>query len=191
MHVEGQMSFGDTHYDGGLQNLNTGVVTPFQSTTKDVIYHLSTRVGSLFTIADGWTLTPYGDLGFRSWRRQLTGPGAYTELYQEGEGMGGLLLQASPMPRLVLSFSGAAGETFGAQMSTGGTTYDLGSTTVWQLDGKAGYALTPSFELTGDVRMDGFGFGRSPVKGNAYEPDSYTHQLSIMGGIAYHLHTTK
>lgn len=187
LHVEGQAVFGDTHYNGGLQNIFTGAVTPYQSTTHDNIYHVTTRVGRFFTLYDGVTITPYLDLGFRSWRRQLTGIGAYSELYQHGEGLGGVLLQVSPVQNLVLSFSGDAGSTFGAEMSTQGSTFNLGSQPVWQIEGKIGYAITPSFELTTSARLDGFGYAKSGVIRGAYEPDSYTHQMTVMGGLAYHL----
>jgi hypothetical protein len=187
LHADTQVSFGDSHYNGGLQDI-FGNVTPYQGTDHNIIYHVSTRAGRLFEITEGVAVIPYIDLGFRSWRRTLTGPGGYNELYQEGEGMGGALLQVSPMQRLVLSLSGQLGSTFGSEMSTQGTTFNLGSTGVWQIGGKAGYALTPRFELTGSATLDGFGFGKSSLINGAYEPDSYTHQLSVMGGIAYHLY---
>ena len=91
------------------------------------------------------------------------------------------------MPRLVLSASGQAGSTFGAEMQSSGNTYILGSAPVWQVDGKIGYALTQSFELTTEARFDGFGYAQSSTISNSLEPESYTHQLSVLAGLAYHL----
>lgn len=206
LHIDEQATLGDTHYNGGVQVVSGGTVTtfPYQTTTKNTIYHTVGKVGRLFTLGEGITLTPYGDLGWRWWRRKIKGGpfnagglgtltiGDTTEVYQNWEGGGGLLLQVSPVPRLVLSASGQIGTTFEGLMQSGGFTYDLGSKPVWQVAGKAGYAITQSFELTADARFDGFGIGKSPFvnRGNGIisnEPDSYTHQLTIMGGIAYHL----
>lgn len=187
LHLDGQATFGNTHYNGGLQNLQTGVVTPYSGTTNDQIYQINGKIGHFFAVDEGVAVTPYIDLGFRSWQRQLTGPGGYNESYTNGEAMGGLMLQVSPIPRLVLSASGAIGSTLGPEMNTQGTTYNLGSSTVWRADGKLGFALTPKFELTGDVQYSGFAYDQSQTLGGGFEPNSYTHQLTLLTGIAYHL----
>jgi hypothetical protein len=186
LRLDGQISFGSTHYNGGLQNI-FGNVTPYQSTTNDTIFRLSGKVGRAFALNDQVMLTPFADFAYRSWRRELTGTGGYTELYETNEALGGLLVQVSPISRLVLSLTGEVGSTLSPYMTTQGFTYNQGSEVVWEVGGKIGYALTPSFELTGAAQFGGFGFGQSPVVGGAYEPDSYTHQLSLLTGLAYHL----
>jgi hypothetical protein len=189
LHLDAQATIGQTDYDGGIQD-GFGNITPFKTTTDNEIYHITGKIGHFFTVSEGVVLIPYLDLGWRSWDRNISGRGIVNnsrERYQTGEGMGGLLLQISPMQRLVLSLSGAAGATLGPQMSTQSTTFNLQSSTVWQINGKVGYALTPKFELTSEAKFDGFGFGQSAIVNNALEPDSYTHQLSLLVGLAYHM----
>lgn len=187
LHTDIQATVGDTHYSGAL---NTIPPTPIQSTTHDQIYTVSGRFGRSFTLADGIMLTPTGDLGFRAWQRKLTGTGGYVEHYNNGEFMGGLLLQASPIPKLVLSLSGEGGTTFSPYLKTSiAGTLNPGTSAIWKFQGKIGYAITPKFEVTTSAGLQGFGFKQSPVNQfGAYEPSSYTHQLTIMGGLAYHLY---
>jgi hypothetical protein len=185
-HLDGQVTLGSTSYNGGVQD-GFGNVTPYQDTTDNQIYHVSGKVGRLFALGDSTAITPYVDLGFRAWNRHLPGAYGYVENYENAEAMGGMLLQVSPISRVVLSLSGEVGSTILPTMTALGSTFNMGSSTVWQLEGKAGYAITPRFELTADAQFGGFGFNESPWVGDAFEPNSYTHQLSLMGGLAYHL----
>lgn len=206
LHIDGQVSFGDVDYNGGVQVISGGTISnfPFQTTTNELIAHVVGKAGHMFTLNSMATLTPYIDLGWRGWQRKILGGichcggfgnltvGNSNETYDNYESGGGLLVQVSPMPRLVLSASGQIGETFASTMRSSGSTYNLGSTPVWQVAGRAGYAVTPSFELIADARFDGLGFDKSAAVNQgggivSYEPNSYTHQLTIMGGLAYHL----
>lgn len=199
-HADVVAQIGGVHYDGGVQVSNGFTVTdyPFTTNTDEQIYHITTKLGRFFALSSDAAITPYLDLGFRGWQRSINGGtynqggtpamvGSSTETYSHFEGGAGFLLQYSPISSLVLSAGGQVGSTFAATLRGGGLNYNLGSRPVWQAAGSLGYSITPSFELIGSARYDGFGYNKSSVQFNSFEPDSYTHQLTIMGGLAYHL----
>jgi len=185
-------SSGDTHYNGGVTNLNTGITTPYQGMTHNQVVELTTRWGKAFPLGNMLMLTPYADLGYRYWQRELTGSGGYTERYTNGILTAGAQVQFSPLRSLVVTAWGEAGTNFNAGMTTSGTHYSLGQTELWKFGAKAGYALTDRLELTASGDITGFGFGQSQTITNgtttSYEPDSYTHQTEALAGFAYHLH---
>ena len=206
LHLDGQASAGDVNYDGGVQVFDgtTFQGFPFSTNTVEQIYHVTGKIGHWFQLSDEVSLTPYLDVGMRGWQRSIGGGpfdaggfgiltvGNTTETYQHYESGAGFLLQVSPISSLVLSASGQFGSTFGATMRSSGLTYNLGSRPVWQIGGGIGYAITPRLELLADARYDGFGYNKSALLqvGGGFvsrEPDSYTHQLTLMGGLAYHL----
>ena len=189
-HIEANVMFGDDHYNGGIQHLH-GPTTPFQSTTSNTIFNIDGQIGHLFELTDGVTLIPLVDIGYRTWSRDIGGGGIVSnsnEDYSTGLAMGGLLLQVSPMPGLVLSASGEGGTTFGPELRANDTTYNLNATPAWKFGGKIGYTFAPNWEVTTGANMVGFGFQHSQVINGAYEPNSYTHDLTATAGIAYHLH---
>jgi len=192
IHADLDAALGDTHYSGA-----TFGGTPLQQSTHDQIFVFSTKVGRAFVLGDSVLLTPFADLGFRGWQRKLTGNGGYTEYYENGQALGGLLLQYSPVPRLVFSATGEFGNTFGSSLKgLGGSHVNPGDSSIYQFGGKVGYTITPKFELTAGAGFKGFGFGKSNV-GVAdlggglgllvYEPRSFTHELTVTTGLAYHL----
>lgn len=181
-------SNGNSNYNGGLTNLTTGITVPAQSTTHNQIAQLETRWGKAYPIGNMTVLTPYTDIGYRYWQRELTGTGSYTERYTNGILTGGAMVQISPVHALVVTTWGEAGTTFNPGMKTQGTHYSLGTTKLWNVGVKVGYAMTDRLELTGSGDMTGFGFGQSQMVGTSYEPNSYTHETSVLVGFAYHLH---
>lgn len=202
LHLDGQAAFGQTDYNGGIQGIigNTIINLPYQTKTDDEIYTVSAKAGHMFFLAEGFSLTPYLDLGYRSWYRNVNGgPFRYNgstyyvssskENYQNFQTGGGFMAQYSPLPRLVLTGSAQYGSIFSPTMTTQGVTYNLGSQEIYEIEGRVGYAITPRFELISDARFTGFGFNKSDLNYStgAYEPDSYSHQLTVVGGIAYHL----
>ncbi|HZB92326.1 MAG TPA: hypothetical protein VE397_12840, partial [Stellaceae bacterium] len=185
-HLGAQASVGSTYYSGALCNA-FGFCTPYQSKTDDDIVAVAVQLGRAFPIGRTLMLTPFGEIGYRYWARDLTGTGGYTEDYHNWDGMGGLLLQYSPVERWVLSLSGAAGQTFGADLTTQGETFNLGSKLIWRTEAKLGFRVSERVELTGSAAYESFGYGASPPDVNGfYEPDSTTHQTTLLIGIAYH-----
>jgi hypothetical protein len=186
VHLDARASFGSTHYNGALCDA-FGNCTPYQSTTDDAIATGALQLGRGFELGRSVMLTPFVELGYRYWGRDLTGIGGYYEDYSNWDAMGGLLAQLSPMPRWVLSFSGAAGSTFGANLKALGENFSLGSEPTWRLQAKAGYRVTERIELTATAEYQSLRYGASPIDANGFfEPDSTTHQTSLLIGAVWH-----
>ncbi|MGO8914842.1 MAG: hypothetical protein ACLQJR_02920 [Stellaceae bacterium] len=184
--LDARASIGSTAYNGALCD-QFGFCTPYQSTTNDQIYTGAAQLGRAFELGRAVLLTPFAEIGYRYWSRDLKGIGGYGETYQNWDAMGGLLLQYSPASRWVLSLSGAAGTTFGASVETSGESFPLGSQLIWRTQGKIGYRLSERIELSLSGEYQSFGYGASPVDANGfYEPDSTTHETTLLLGIAYH-----
>lgn len=184
--LDARASFGSTQYNGALCD-QFGNCTPYQSTTDDKIFTGAAQLGRAFEVGRALMLTPYAEIGYRYWARDLEGIGGCTEDYHNWDAMGGLLAQLSPAPRWVLSLSGAAGKTFAADMTTSGESFPLGSEVTWRLQAKAGYRVTDRLELTSTVEYSRLAYGASPVDVNGYyEPDSTTRQTSLVIGAVWH-----
>lgn len=184
MSLQGNFGLGNTDYTGGLCSASGCI--PWTSTTENTILSFALRLGHGFPVGHQVMLIPYGDLGFRSWERKLTGIGGYTETYQHGTIMAGLLTEYSPAERWVLGLGVEGGTTIAASMKTGGYNYNLAARPAWQFETRAGYRITKHLEVTAKGDYSGFGYGASPLVGNgSYEPDSYTHNIRATVGVAY------
>jgi hypothetical protein len=189
LNLDGGVTSGNSTYDGGLQFSN-GTTIPYNNqTTHTSIYTLSGQIGHAFFVTDNFVVIPLLDLGFRYWDRNFKGTGGYQENYRHGQILGGALLQFSPFQKWVFSLTGEVGSTFGGGLNLPdyGLNFDLGSTTIWKAKAKAGYFFTDKLEATATVQFDGFGYGQSQKINGAYEPDSYTHEITTLIGVGYHL----
>lgn len=191
LHLDVEGSTGSTHYGGALQDLQSGAAVPWQSSTNDNLISTDVQAGYAFPIGRTLMLTPYAELGYRYWDRDLTGAGGYPEHYSNWEGMGGLLAQYSPIARWVLSLSGSAGTTFGGNLDASNIHFRLGDDLTWRTQAKVGFRVTTHLELLGTATYERLGFGASPVYPisptmGLQEPDSTTHQATVLVGVAYH-----
>jgi hypothetical protein len=192
LHLDARASIGSTTYNGGLCDF-FGNCVPYQSTTNDQIFTGDLQVGRAFPLGQAIMLTPFIEGGYRYWSRDLGGIGGYNEDYQNWDAMGGLLVQFSPVERWVFSFSGAVGETFGAEMTTdniitgAAENFTLGNELTWRLQAKAGFRLTERIELTATAEYSTLSYGASAVDWTGtYEPDSTTHQTTLLVGAVWH-----
>ncbi len=183
--LEGRASAGSTDYDGALQD-----GTPATGTTDDRVYSFAAQMGRAFPLGQDLLLTPFVEVGYRHWNRDMLGVHGYSETYTNWDAMGGLLAQYSPEHRWVLSASAAGGTTFSPQMSNYIGDFSLGDDAVWRVRGKIGYLVTDKLELTGTAEYQDFSYGISPpvIRGRIgyYEPDSTTHQTTLLAGVSYH-----
>ncbi len=62
---------GDLDYDGGLQNLVTGAITPTTATTPNTIFNFRLAAGYRFAMG-GADITPYAGYGYRNLENEIT-----------------------------------------------------------------------------------------------------------------------
>ncbi len=184
--VDLQFTFGDTDYDGSLQDRNTGAITPYKGLTKDMVDTIDFKLGYAFPLGHNALVIPYANVGYRYWRREMTGMYGYTEHYDHTFVMAGALIQYSPFSRWIYSLSLQGGTTMSPQMRTGGENYDLDERAAWATEGRVSYALTPRTELFGVLGYNEFSYGKSAVQPSGYlEPDSRTREVKSLAGRAH------
>lgn len=182
---DGSLSAGSDRYRGALYNAGTGLYDiPHQEDTNLTMTTLNGRAGRGFLVNSSVIITPYLDLGFRYWERDLN---SFTEVYRNFEILGGVLFQYSPTDRLVFSAYGAAGTTFEAEMELGSVEYPLGSAAVYKAGGKIGYNLSERLQLFTSLDYNHFRFVKSEVIGGMYEPSSRTDGTALRVGLAYQM----
>lgn len=180
--AEGSVTSGDVTYSGAY--LATPTV-PLTATTNQTVWNLSGKIGRAFELGNYVMATPYAEMGFRYWRRDL-GSGQIED-YKHAEALGGLMLQAAPTSSLTLTAFGAAGSTFNASMALDDMDFNLGSRGIYKFGGKVGYMISPRFELFTTADYTYFRYGASDVNNlGYYEPASHTEQVNYRLGLAYH-----
>jgi hypothetical protein len=155
------------------------------------------RLGKGFDVGTNWMLTPYVGAGLQQWDRDLSnahGPFGYHEAYKHDYVGAGLLVQVSPISRLVLSANGLVGSTFDAKMvatQNGGFpippwTFGLGSSVIYMAGLAADYALTANLHVNIGVDYVDYKYGRSAFNPfGFFEPDSRTQNWTVKGGLGW------
>lgn len=177
---------GNDTYNGSLQNLQTGALTPYQDASGNRMLDWSVQADLGFSPAPGLAVMPDVFAGRHIWYRSAGGVGGYEEdYYNDYQGIG--LEVAYTVGSLVLAGSYQDGSTSGAYMDSylgSGARFDLGSHS-WQ---QAGVSLTwvPSlrWKVFASYTETRFGYGQSApqavqVNGSSYqffEPDSTTRE---------------
>jgi hypothetical protein len=188
--LDGSLSLGKDLYKGAIYDkITSSYDVPYETITRETITAIDGKIGKGFAFWDSVMITPYVDIGFRYWDRNL-GDGS-SEDYDNFDALGGAMAQFSPLDRLTLSAYGATGLTFAGRMETAGTTFNLGSAGVYKLGGKIGYNLTQHVELFTSLDYDHFHYVKSGVEQitpweYAFEPSSATSDTAVRLGLAYH-----
>jgi hypothetical protein len=173
---------GKTAYDGFLQNLTTGAVTPWQSSTDDETTDWQLRLGKGFEDAQHTgMLTPFVALGRHRWVRdssQTDVPYGYLEVYHHDTVEAGVLAQGALAGRLVGTLELEAGSTFGAHVSAPalGFSAALGAERVLGFAVGLDYAFTRNLHARLDYRDVNFRYRQSQANNGFLEPDSATIQ---------------
>ncbi len=178
--LDGRMIIGDEDYNGA--DMYTG--TPIQATTHTMILETDAKIGKGFALSKSVMLTPYFDLGFRYWSRDLD---SYVEKYQNMETLVGVMFQYSPSKRVVLTTYGAAGAQFMGQMSGLAREFDLGPSPIFKAGAKVGVNVSKRWEVFTALDFDYFRYGKSDVVTGFYEPSSFTTDTVLRVGVAYHM----
>jgi hypothetical protein len=183
MHM--RAGLGDARFNGS-QCDQSNTCTAFRGSTHEQMYSGALQIGRAFGMTQQTLLIPYVEVGERYWRRGLTGPGGSSQSFWNGDALGGLKLQSFMKP-WVLSLSAAAGTTFNSSVTTAGTDYTLGDSTMYRIDGEMTLGISPRLDMTLKVGYENFGFNASAPNASGFRiPDSTTGQTSVLLGLAYH-----
>ncbi|MDR3423643.1 MAG: hypothetical protein P4M13_00995 [Alphaproteobacteria bacterium] len=186
---EGARSFGDDTYTGAIL-YSDGSETPTQFTSHETITTVDGKIGRGYVLGRSVMLTPYAEIGYRYWDRNLGG--GQVEDYSNFDFLAGLMGQWSPFRRLILSAYASAGTTFAGKMETDHTTCDLDSAGMYKVGGKIGFDLTRRWEIFTALDYDHFHYVASPWVADyalgAYimEPSSRTSDTALRAGLSYH-----
>lgn len=183
-----RLAAGETKYDGYLQNLNTGEITPHQSTTNNQMQTARVSIGYLLPIGGRLALIPGAEIGSRFWNRSLQGIGGYDEQYFDLHAGLSLTAQAAITDRLVASLQAAGGSTVFAMINVDAADLqeELGKKPYYRLGTGLDYRLDASWHLKADMAYERFGYGESDVSASGFlEPRSRTRQQSFLVGVGY------
>jgi len=191
--ADGSAAFGRGHYNGALYDPATNIYDiPTQTSTNELILNVDGKIGQGIPVGQSVMFIPYGDLGFRYWKRDLADDQG--EDYRNFAGLGGLMFQWVPLDRVLLSLYGAAGSTFGSSVRTSGPKLDLGSAITERVGAKIGFDLTHQWEIFTTVDYDHFHYVQSQpsyevINNSLYsvtEPSSRTEDTVFRIGLGYH-----
>jgi hypothetical protein len=195
VYAEARYAFsrGKTAYDGFLQNMQTGAVIPWMSSTDVETADWEMRVGKAFgSSADRGMITPFIGVGGHRWVRdssQTDAPYGYLEVYTHQYGQVGLLMQGALARRLVGSLELDVGETFGARINAPalGFATSLGSDRILGASLRLDYVVVGNWHAGLEIRETNFRYKASQVINNMFEPDSSTIQGTAMLTVGYGL----
>lgn len=177
---------GDTSYKGAVQNLLTGVSTPYDSSTGNEMLDLRVGLGYAFGFGR-FAFIPGFEYGFSSWQRHLNhgNPPGYDESYAHGHVAGTLSAQVA-LGKTVLRADVAYGQTLAPRMDTGGTLYVLGTKPWSRIGLGVDYAVKASLHAGARVAYTQFKYGASPVNAAGfYEPNSKTQHTTFDFVVSY------
>jgi hypothetical protein len=179
-------TFGNAHYNGSALDFATGNYDiPVQGKTKESMDSLDAKFGKGVVLGRSIMLTPYAEVGYHHWGRKLNS--FQTEDYDNLDVLGGLMLQGTPIRRLILTGYVSAGPTLAPTMKTSGQTYSLGSTAMYKLGAKIAYDVTKQVELFTALDYDAFRYTQSPAQADgSFEPTSKTEDTTLRVGVGYH-----
>ncbi|TSA56361.1 MAG: hypothetical protein D4R39_04365 [Methylophilaceae bacterium] len=205
---------GNTNYKGSIgAGIYPGVYGTLAQNNAAQITDMNVRYGRGFVINDQWMITPYMEIGYHKWKRNLEttvcvptvnpcGNSAsedYSNNYFSLGGMG----QFSPNKFLVFSLNGSVGSTFNSSISgkgnniAAGCTYycgltasfgpqGLGSDLTYKVSALADYAFTKNIHGNIGVNYSEFKYGKSAIFNVInYEPDSKTNYTTVNVGLGY------
>jgi hypothetical protein len=190
---------GDATYNGYLQNLQTGALTPLQTSTAETFSDFELKVGKGFSFFPSGRdlLTPYAGIGLTAWHRNLSGPGGYTEQYRHRFWKAGGEYQIELVKDLVLDIDASYGRMVNARMNPSDLpiTFELGSTSIQDYRLGFRYLMSAESYVGLDSYWMHYGYDQSPsynfssggFSGSVLEPTSRTTRdgLLLVFGYAY------
>ena len=178
---------GKSHYDGYLQNLTTGALTPYASDTHVSSTDAQLKLGKGYAVGLKTQLTPYVAYNYREWERDSSrDPYGYLEMYTHDALSVGLLAQYAFTSKLVLSADASIGKMFNAQMVVEHYyKFDLDKRLLYTFDIGLDYAITDAWHIFGNFQYMQYRYGESNVIAGFIEPNSKSKIMQFYVGAAY------
>jgi hypothetical protein len=178
-------SAGFLHYKGNLQAPG---YPPYHATDNAYYNTAIVRLGLGAALNNGMEIIPYLAGGYQNWYRNVGGAGGYGEFYQSGLLGGGIKLDLTTSPALVLSASAEGLAVIGGGISVPSQNFsgDFGNTAEERVSLDADYRLTNAWHAFAGLGVTHYEYsGTKPGVSGLYEPLSTTLEINSMFGLAY------
>ncbi len=180
---------GTTAYTGGAVN-GSGTYFPLTAVSGAKTTDYYARIGTTFIPGDSTMVTPYLEYGDHNWDRNLAQNTAYgySENYTHDYAGAGVLLQAAPMNKLVLTADLFMGSMLSASISASGLgTQPMGDPNMLTRIGvRADYRIWHDLHLTLGWNLTQYSYSGSAANAAGYlEPPSNTSLQVTSIGLAY------
>lgn len=169
-------------------NLQAQGYPPYRANDTDYSNTAIVRLGLGAPIRAGMELIPYVAGGYQNWYRNIGGPSGLDEFYQSGLIGGGIKLDLSTSPMLVLSASAESLATVGAGVSVPSQNFSgsFGSSAEERVALDADYRIGSTWHAFAGLGITHYEYaGSKPNALGGYEPLSTTFQINSVFGIAY------
>ena len=183
--IEYDFSAGFLDYHGNLQ---TQGYPPYRAKDTDYYNTAIVRLGLGAPVREGLELIPYVAGGYQNWYRNIGGPAGVDAFYQSGLIGGGIKLDLTAGPMLVLSASAESLAVIGAGISVPSQNFsgDFGSSAEERVSLDADYRITSAWHAFAGLGITHYEYaGSKPNAFGGYEPLSTTFQINSLFGIAY------
>jgi hypothetical protein len=183
--IEYDFSAGFLDYHGNLQ---TQGYPAYRANDTDYYNTAIVRLGLGAPVRGGLELIPYVAGGYQNWYRNVGGPAGNDEFYQSGLIGGGIKLDLSAGPMLMLSASAESLATIGAGVSVPSQNFsgDFGSSAEERVSLDADYRINNAWHAFAGLGITHYEYtGSKSDAFGTYEPLSTTFQINSLFGIAY------
>ncbi len=183
--VEYDFSAGFLNYHGNLQ---TAGYPPYRANDTDYYNTAIVRLGLGKPVTGGMEVIPYIAGGYQNWYRNIGGPAGYNALYQSGLIGGGIKLDVTASPLVVLSVAAEGLGVVGGGVSVPSLSFsgNFGTSAEERVSLDADYRLTNAWHAFAGLGISHYEYaGSKPNAFGSYEPLSTTFQVNSLFGIAY------
>lgn len=177
---------GDTKYKGWMLAPGSSTWTSAEGKTDYKAVDFDVKVGKGFKISPQAQVTPYVNIGTRTWDRDSVSDGGYLEKHSNSFYGVGAMFQYAATANLVLSADAMFAKNTSSELDwvTGGEKYSMKNKGTNQFGFGANYRLTKDVSLFADYRITETKFGAgSPFRGYV-EPANKTKTQRLNVGVA-------
>jgi len=175
-----------TFYNGYLQSLTTGTLTPYQGKTNNDLYQGDIRYKVVNKVGRN-EIGLFTGLGYRYWDRNMQGKYGYLETYQWAYYEAGISLKwydSNFFTGIDSSYQKAYKPTM-RSYSNGGLNFDLGETKGYKYTIPFGYNINSSWSIALNYTYDEWKIKRSNAVQGFYEPRSITKNRYTYISLSY------